>query len=87
MDFIKLIPEQMYILIASLYVLGVLLRGNSYTNNEMIPFMLLSVSILFSIFIRGFNVDSIMQGILCTGAAIGINESVKQGLKLRDRGE
>ena len=87
MDFIKLIPEQMYILIASLYVLGILLRGNSHTDNEMIPFMLLSVSILFSMFMRGFNVDSIMQAILCTGAAIGINESVKQGLKLRDKGE
>lgn len=83
MSIINFIPEQLFSLIAALYVLGVLFKGNKHISDELIPFMLLSISILASVSLLGFNTDAIIQGVLCTGTAIGINQATKQISKMR----
>lgn len=83
MDIISFIPEQLFSLIAALYVLGVLLKEIDYVDDELIPFMLLSVSVLSSITLMGLHTESIIQAVLCTGAAIGINQTCKQISKMK----
>lgn len=78
MDVISLIPNQLFGLIAALYVLGMIFKNSSYMDNELIPLMLLSIGIVISISILGFTSEAIIQGILCTGVSIGINQTIKQ---------
>ncbi|MGL5718497.1 MAG: phage holin family protein [Paraclostridium sp.] len=84
MDLINFIPEQLFSLIAALYVLGMLFKSSRHISDELIPFMLLSIGVVASISLVGFNTEGIIQGILCTGMAIGINQTVKQAGKLRE---
>lgn len=81
MNLIQFIREDLFILIAVLYVLGVFFKNSKHIDDEMIPFALLVVGCLLSIAKLGLNVDSVMQGILCTGTAIGINQAKKQASK------
>lgn len=78
MNVVQFIPQDMFILIAVLYVLGMLFKNSEYMDDEMIPFSLLVIGCLLSIAKIGFSVEGLMQGILCTGAAIGINQGKKQ---------
>lgn len=82
MDLINFIPEQLFSLIAALYVLGMLFKSSRHISDELIPFMLLSIGVVASISLVGFNTEGIIQGILCTGMAIGINQTVKQAGKM-----
>lgn len=83
MDLINFIPEQLFSLIAALYVLGMLFKSSRHISDELIPFMLLSIGVVASVSLVGFNTEGIIQGILCTGMAIGINQTVKQAGKIR----
>ena len=78
MEIINFIPEQLFSLIVALYVLGTLFKNSKYADDELIPFMLLSIGIVASVSMMGLNVEGIIQGILCTGTAIGINQAGKQ---------
>lgn len=84
MDLINFIPEQLFSLIAALYVLGMLFKSSRHISDELIPFMLLSIGVVASVSLVGFNTEGIIQGILCTGMAIGINQTVKQAGKIRE---
>lgn len=74
MEFIK---EGNVILVAVLYALGMLLK-NSAIKDKLIPIILLFISIVLSMFMTGFNVDAIMQAILCTATAVFTNQLIKQ---------
>lgn len=78
MDFMKFIGEQTLILIPVIYILGVFLKSNSKIHNWLIPWILLIVSIAFSIGILGISVQAIIQGILIVGAAVLGNQLLKQ---------
>jgi hypothetical protein len=78
MDIMSFIPEQLMILVATLYVLGVACKSIPKLDDRYIPIILLAIEIVFSVFLVGFNVTSIMQGILCWGVAIGVNQTYKQ---------
>ena len=80
-DIIKYITEQAIILVPVLYILGMILKSVEWFHDKYIPLVLLPIGILFSIWIMGFSADSFMQGILVTGAAVYVNQLIKQSVK------
>ncbi|WP_024622159.1 phage holin family protein [Metaclostridioides mangenotii] len=78
MDIMSFIPEQLMIIVVTLNVLGFACKSIPKFDDRYIPITLLAIGIIFSIFLVGFNVTSIMQGILCWGVAIGVNQTYKQ---------
>ncbi|WP_315167273.1 phage holin family protein [Metaclostridioides mangenotii] len=78
MDIMSFIPEQLFIIVVVLNVLGVACKSYDILDNKFIPVILLLLGIVFSVCLVGFNVTSIMQGILCWGVAIGVNQTYKQ---------
>lgn len=87
MSVISLIPEKMYTLIVSLYILGIIFKNSKLISDEFIPLTLLPISVILSVYMLGLSSDSFIQAILCTGVAIGINQSFKQLTKYRNKGE
>lgn len=78
MEIVSFIPEQLLILVAALNVLGYGCKNVPGLDNKFIPSILLVLGIIFSIWIQGIAPNSILQGILCWGVAIGIHQTVKQ---------
>ena len=77
-NIIKFVPEQLLILVAALYVVGVFLKSTPKIQDWFIPWIILILGIGFSISIMGINPTSILQGIICAFGAIGTNQLVKQ---------
>ena len=78
MEFMEYITENALILIPVLYIIGAFLKGLEIINDKFIPLILMAFSIGFSIAILGLEVDSIIQGILITGATVLSNQLIKQ---------
>lgn len=81
MDFLNYIVDNALILIPVLYIIGTFLKGLEIINDKYIPLILMAFSITFSIAILGLNVNSIIQGILITGATVLSNQLIKQSKK------
>ncbi|EQJ93856.1 TPA: phage holin family protein [Clostridioides difficile] len=77
-NLISFIPEQLLILVAALYVLGVGCKKYNQLDNKYIPVVLLILGIGFSIWMLGLNADAVLQGVICWGISIGINQTYKQ---------
>ncbi|CEN89588.1 holin protein [[Clostridium] sordellii] len=75
---INFVPEQLLILVAALYVIGIFLKRTPKIKDWSIPWILLVLGISFSIPIMGFKATSILQGIICSFGAIATNQLVKQ---------
>ena len=78
MEFLNYIVDNALILIPVLYIIGTFLKGLDIINDKYIPLILMAFSIAFSIAILGLNVDSIIQGLLITGATVLSNQLIKQ---------
>ena len=85
-DYIR--PE-LLILVAMLWALGYILKKHPKFKAEwLIPFILVGVGVVATIIYVGFVVDgafsaagvtsSVVQGVLVAGAAVLINEGIKQ---------
>ena len=81
MDFIKFISEQTLILVAVIYALGIMLKGVKKIPDWTIPWILLVISISFSVGIMGFNVQAIIQAVLVVAAAVYSNQLFKQTIE------
>ena len=81
MDFMNYIAENALILIPVIYIIGMFLKGLKGVSDKYIPVVLMFVSIAFSIAMLGLNVDSIIQGILISGATVLSNQLIKQSKK------
>jgi hypothetical protein len=81
MDFIKFISEQTLVLVAVIYALGIMLKGVKKIPDWTIPWILLVISIAFSVAIMGFNVQAIIQAVLVVAAAVYSNQLFKQTIK------
>lgn len=79
-NLISFVPEQLLILVAALYVVGVFLKKTPKIQDWTIPWVLLVLGVGFSVAIVGVNATSILQGIICSFGAIGTNQIVKQTL-------
>ena len=78
MDIYTYLIEDALILVPALLILGTIIKGIDFIPDKYIPLILLPVGILGAIVGGGFNVGSIIQGILVTGAAVYGNQLVKQ---------
>lgn len=78
MNLISFLPEQLFILIAAIYVLGIILKKTEKIVDNYIPLILVVFAIIFSVSIQEFTPHAILQGILCWGVSVGINQTTKQ---------
>ena len=78
MEFLSYISDNALVLIPVIYIVGMFLKGLEGVSDKYIPFVLMFVSIAFSVAMLGLNVDSIIQGILIAGATVLYNQLIKQ---------
>ncbi|WP_346920809.1 phage holin family protein [Clostridium sp. UBA7339] len=79
MEFINYITENALILIPVLLIIGAILKNTEGIKDKYIPVILLPIGISLSVWVMGgFSADSVIQGILVTGAAVYGNQLIKQ---------
>ena len=78
MDIIGYIVDNALILIPALIVVGAIIKQVEAIPNKWIPLILLPLGIAGALALGGLSADSVIQGILVTGAAIYGNQLVKQ---------
>ena len=71
------LAENMYIVAAALYVLGVFIKAIPRIPNWVIPFVLTAAGVAFGLLIIG-GADGVLQGILAAGLAVLVNQGYKQ---------
>lgn len=81
MEFANYIVQNALILIPALYILGMILKTTQKISDKYIPITLLVFGVAGAIGILGISVDSIIQGILVTGATVYANQLIKQNAK------
>lgn len=62
--------QEALIVIPVLLFIGYLLKNTPLIEDWLIPYALLGLGIVFSLFLMGFNVHAVLQGILVAGAAV-----------------
>ncbi|HEM7410842.1 TPA: phage holin family protein [Clostridioides difficile] len=77
-NLISFIPEQLLLLVVALNALGFGFKKYKQLDNKYIPIILLVLGIGFSIWMLGFSPNAVLQGIICWGISIGINQTYKQ---------
>ncbi|KEZ88078.1 hypothetical protein IO99_03745 [Clostridium sulfidigenes] len=88
MDLMTFVPEHLLILIVATYVVGVFLKKIENFQDRYITIALMVFCITFAILLTLVNaeykrmfdaiVNAILQGILCWGVSVGINQTYKQ---------
>ena len=78
MDFLQYITENALIMIPALLIIGQIIKGIEKISDKWIPLILLPVGIAGALALGGLSVDSTVQGVLITGAAVYGNQVVKQ---------
>lgn len=76
-DFTKFISQNMIIVSAVLYLIGMMLKNTPKVADWAIPYVLGTIGIVFGLVIVG-GVDGVIQGILTAGSAVYANQLVKQ---------
>ncbi|MCC0630781.1 MULTISPECIES: phage holin family protein [unclassified Clostridioides] len=77
-NLISFIPEQLLILVAALSIIGKGCKKYKQLDNKYIPVVLLALGIGFSVWMLGLNPSAVLQGVICWGISIGINQTYKQ---------
>lgn len=77
-NLLQFVPAELTILIAVIYVLGIILKQMKWFDDKYINVMLLAISIAFAIAIQGYTVNAVMYGIIVTGVATLVNQIPKQ---------
>ncbi|HAQ29305.1 MAG TPA: holin [Ruminococcaceae bacterium] len=78
MDVLSYIINRALVLIPVLNIIGMILKTLEKIPDKFIPLILLAAGILGSIALMGVSADSVIQGVLVTGAAVYGNQVVKQ---------
>lgn len=91
-NLLTFIPENLLILIVTIYVLGIFLKKLESVKDNYITVILMLFAITFAVLLNIINsqykvmyeaiINAILQGILCWGVAVGINQTSKQISKL-----
>lgn len=78
MDILQYIVEKALVLIPVLNIIGMVLKGIQKIPDKYIPLILLVLGVLGTCALIGFSAESVVQGVLVTGAAVYGNQIVKQ---------
>lgn len=78
MEILSYITENALVLIPVLLIIGQIIKNIQKIPDKWIPVILLPIGIVGSMALGGRTVDSAIQGILVTGAAVYGNQIVKQ---------
>ncbi|MFA9555691.1 phage holin family protein [Evansella sp. AB-rgal1] len=81
MGLLEYIKDGVLYLIPALLILGRILKATPYIEDWLIPYILLGIGIGLSTWILGFKAESIVQGILVTGASVYGYQLMKQANK------
>lgn len=72
------IVQQALIVIPVLLILGKIIKETPTVKDWLIPYILLALGVVFAVALMGFHVDSFIQGVLVSGAAVFGNQLFKQ---------
>nr|WP_236838727.1 phage holin family protein [Caldalkalibacillus salinus] len=72
------IKDELYALIPVLWIIGNFLKITPVIKNWTIPWILLSIAIIFSTVILGLTIQAFLQGVLVTGGAVLVHQLIKQ---------
>lgn len=75
---LEYITENALLLIPVLNVIGMIIKNIEKISDKYIPVILLGFGIIGAIAIMGLSPESVIQGVLVTGAAVYGNQIVKQ---------
>jgi hypothetical protein len=78
MDFSKYLVDNAYVLVPVLYILGSIMKDSKFIADKYIPLCLLILGILFACGWLGFDMGSVIQGVLITGITVYSNQVIKQ---------
>lgn len=87
LNLMEFIPSNLIILVAVLYVLGVGLKKSKVPDKYITVVLLIlgiTIAVLLSIISAQYKtmldaiINGAMQGVLCWGVAIGVNQTAKQ---------
>lgn len=78
MEILSYIVTEALVLIPVLIIIGQILKNIQKIPDKWIPVILLPLGIVGAMALGGWTVDSAIQGILVTGAAVYGNQIVKQ---------
>lgn len=88
MDIMSFIPSNLLIVIVAIYVVGVFLKKIEMIKDKYITILLMLFGITFAVLLSIINakykvsleviVNGLLQGILCWGVSVGVNQTVKQ---------
>ncbi|MDQ0257917.1 putative membrane protein [Evansella vedderi] len=84
MEFVDYVMREALILVPVLMIIGKIIKNTPRVRNWMIPYILLVLGIILAGLIMGFSVESFIQGVLVTGAAVFGHQLFKQGKNYRD---
>ena len=82
----KYINTNMHVLVPALWILGYVFKTLESVKDTYIPMLLIYFGIFMASGIQGFNMNTIIQGILVAGAAILIHQGYKQ-IKDKTKGD
>ncbi len=72
------IVKDAYILIPVLFIIGLLLKRTPGLPDWLIPWILLAFGMSGGFFLRGMQVDGLLQGVLVTGVTVFGHQLYKQ---------
>ena len=88
MDIMSFIQSNLLIVIVAIYVVGVFLKKIEMIKDKYITILLMLFGITFAVLLSIINakykvsleviVNGLLQGILCWGVSVGVNQTVKQ---------
>ena len=88
MDIMSFIQSNLLIVIVAIYVVGVFLKKIEMIKDKDITILLMLFGITFAVLLSIINakykvsleviVNGLLQGILCWGVSVGVNQTVKQ---------
>lgn len=77
----QLIDPRLFMVVATCWVIGYVLKQTPKIPNWSIPYAVIIVSILFTAELIGWSVESIIQGILAGAFSVFGHQTVKQTLE------
>jgi hypothetical protein len=83
-DIWEYIQPEVYILIPALYLAGFFAKKIPKIPDWTIPFIVLALGLVGSLWIIGFTIYGFIQGFFVAGVTVFINQAGKQLLKARD---